>query len=122
MKALCVIAMSVVLLGLTTAARTDEPKEDTVTKLLGKWKVTKATDESLVGAVVTFEKGGKASVVRKVDGQETKLDGTYRVEKDTLISDIAGNTDTNAIKRITADELELENPDSRAVTTLKKTK
>src|SRR5207302_4387029 len=106
-----------------TAARTDEPKkEDAVTKLVGKWKVTKATDEAGVGAVVTLEKGGKASFVRKVDGQDTKLDGTYRVEKDTLISDIAGNTDTNAIKRLTADELELENPDSRAVTTLKKTK
>src|SRR5438045_701665 len=35
MKALCVIAVSVALLGLTTAARTDEPKkEDNVTKLL----------------------------------------------------------------------------------------
>ena len=38
-------AVSVALLGLTTAARTDEPKkEDNVTKLLGKWKITKATD------------------------------------------------------------------------------
>jgi uncharacterized protein (TIGR03066 family) len=123
MKALCVIAVSVALLGLTTAARADEPKkDDAVTRLLGRWTVTKATDESLVGAIVTFEKGGKASLVRKAGGQETKLDGTYRVEKDTLISEIAGNTDTNTIKRLTADALELENPDSRAATILKKTK
>jgi uncharacterized protein (TIGR03066 family) len=122
-KAMCVIVVTVALLGLTTAARTDEPKkEDTVTKLLGRWTVTKAADEQLVGAIVTFEKGGKVSVVRKADGKETKLDGTYRVEKDTLISDIGGNTDTNAIKRLTADALELENQDSRVVTILKKTR
>jgi uncharacterized protein (TIGR03066 family) len=123
MNTLCVIAASIALLGLTTAAQADGPKkDDTVTKLLGKWEVTKATDETLVGAIVTFEKGGKVSLVKKVDGKETKLDGTYKVEKDKLVSDIAGNTDTNTIKKLTAAALELENEESSATTVLKKTK
>jgi uncharacterized protein (TIGR03066 family) len=123
MKALSVLAVSLVLLGLTSVVRADDSKkDDPVAKLLGKWEVTKATDERLVGAIVTFEKEGKANVVMKVDGQETKLDGTYKVEKETLITEVGDNKDTNIIKKLTANALELENKDSQATTVLKKTK
>ncbi len=123
MKTSFVLVASIALLGLASAAWADEPKnDDTVTKLLGKWEVAKATDESLVGAFVTFEKGGKVSLVKKVDDKETKLDGTYRIEKGKLISEIGGNTDTNTIKKLTATALDLENEESRATTVLKKTK
>jgi uncharacterized protein (TIGR03066 family) len=123
MKALWVIAVCLTLLSLTTAVGADEPKKgDTVTKLLGKWEITKAADESLVGAIVTFEKDGKATIVKKADGQGAKLDGTYKVDKDKLISDIGGNVDTNIIKKLTSDTLEFENIDSKAKTILKKTK
>ncbi len=121
MKMLCAIAMSLALLGLTSYARADEAKkDDPLAKLLGKWEVTKATDERLVGAVVTFEKGGKANLVMNVDGQETKLDGTYKIEKDTLITEVGESKDTNIIKKLTASALELENKESQAMTVLKK--
>ena len=123
MKALIAISVGLALLGLTSVVRADDSKkDDPVAKLLGKWEVTKATDERLVGAIVTFEKEGKANLVRKVDGQETKLDATYKVEKDTLITEIGDNKDTNIIKKLTANALELENKDSQATTVLKKTK
>jgi len=75
-------------------------------------KITKATDESLVGGGRDLREGGEGErSSRKVDGQETKLDGTYRVEKDTLIRDISPATRTpTPSRRLTADELELEEP------------
>src|SRR5262245_867851 len=106
MKTWCVIAVSVTLLGLANDVGADEPKkDDIVSKLLGKWEITKAADQSLVGAFVTFEKEGKAIIVKKANGQEAKLDGTYKIEKDKLISDIGGTVDTNIIKKLTADML-----------------
>src|SRR5262245_59047001 len=118
MGRLCVIAAGVALLSLTTIPGADGAgKGDTATKLVGKWEVTKATDATLVGAVVTFEKGGKVSLVKK-DGKGAKLDGTYKVEKDKLVSDVGGNADTNTIKKLTADALELEHDDSGATTVL----
>jgi uncharacterized protein (TIGR03066 family) len=123
MKMLCVAMASVTLLGLTAFAQADDPKnEATIAKLLGKWEITKTREENLVGAIVTFEKGGKANVVMKVDGKETKLEGTYKVEKDKLISELNGNTDTNTITKLTDTALELENSDASVTTILKKKK
>jgi uncharacterized protein (TIGR03066 family) len=122
MKMLCLIVASITLLSLTAFAHADDPKNDAVVKLLGKWEVVKTREDRLLGATVTFEKEGKLSVVMKVDGQDTKLDGTYKVEKDKLVSEINGNTDTNTIKKLTDAELELENSMATATTVLKKKK
>lgn len=122
MKLLCLITASIALLGLTSLAHADDNKKDAATKLLGKWEVVKSRQERLMGAIVTFEKEGKLSVVMKVDGKDTKLDGTYKVEKDKLVSEIDGNTDTNSIKKITDADLELENDQATETTVLKKKK
>ena len=95
---------------------------NTAAKLLGKWEVTKAPEANLVGAIITFEKEGKMTAVIKQDGQEQKLDGTYKVEKDVLTVEVAGNTHTHAIKKVTADTLELEVKEANATMTLKKKK
>jgi uncharacterized protein (TIGR03066 family) len=123
MKPLYALAVAAAVLGLAAPAAADEPKkDDTAAKLVGAWEITKATDEPLVGATITFTKDGKFTLVLKVNGEEMTIEGTYTIEDGKLVTKSAGNDgDTDTIKKLTADAMELENKDKK-VTVLKKKK
>jgi uncharacterized protein (TIGR03066 family) len=59
-----------------------------------------------------------------VDGKESKIEGTYKIEKDKLLTEgtVAGETkkDVDTIKKLTDDEMELENKDKKTVTLKRK--
>jgi uncharacterized protein (TIGR03066 family) len=124
MKSLFAIAVGVALFGLATRVSADDTKkdeqkkDDVVTKLLGSWEVTKADDDALVGATITFEKEGK--FIAKVG--EMTHEGTYKIDENgKLITTIGDASDSDTIKKLTADVMELENKDGKA-TNLKKKK
>src|SRR5437870_4531610 len=121
MKSLYALAFAVAVLGLAAVAAADDKKDDTAAKLVGKWEVTKATDEPLVGAIITFTKDGKFTLAIKVDGEEKKVEGTYKLENGKLVTETAGMSDTDTIKKLTDDAMELENNDKK-ITVLKKKK
>lgn len=103
----------------------DKPKDNISAKLEGTWEVVKATDQEAVGAVVTFKKDGKFTFVLKIDGQEFKADGTYKIEDGKLhtTANVNGmeSSDVDTFKKLTDDEIELENKEGK-VTVLKRKK
>ena len=120
MKPLFAIAVGLVLVGWTSRISADDSKkkDDVMTKLLGKWEVTKADGDQLVGATITFEKDGKFNI--NLNGMD--IEGTYKIdEKGKLVTSIGDNSDTDTFKKLTADDMELENNDHK-VTILKRKK
>lgn len=97
---------------------------DNAAKIVGKWEVVKGEDIPK-GATVEFTKDGKVSIVANIDKKEVKFEGTYTVEKDKLVTKITvdGKTaeDTDTIKKLTDDTLEIEDKDNK-VTTLSRKK
>lgn len=97
----------------------DEKKDETSAKIVGTWEVTKATDEQLTGAMITFAKDGKLTIAL---GEDQKIEGTWKLEKGKLITEVGTNSDSDEIKKLTADAMELENPDKKIVVMKKKEK
>jgi uncharacterized protein (TIGR03066 family) len=125
MRLLCTIAVGMALLSVTARVGADEPKkeqppksDEVIAKLLGKWEVTKADEEQLVGAIITFEKDGKfIAHVNEMDHE-----GTYKIDdKGKLITTVGDMSDSDTIKKLTTDVLELENKDGK-VTNMKRKK
>ena len=119
MKTLYALAVAVAALGIAAVATADD--KDTAAKLVGKWEITKADDEPLVGATLTFTKDGKFTIAIKVDDKEMKVEGTYKIENGKLVTESGGMSDTDTIKKLTDDALELENKEKKT-TVLKKKK
>ena len=119
MRTLCAIVLGAAALGLTGFAAADD-KDDYAKKIVGKWEITKSQGDEPVGALVEFTKDGKFTVAAKLNGKELKLDGTYKVEKDKLTTElsVAGKTekDVDTIKKLTDEDMELENKDKKVVT------
>ncbi|MCX7702192.1 MAG: lipocalin family protein [Gemmataceae bacterium] len=107
------------------AEEKDAPKDNISAKLEGTWEIVKATDQEAVGAVVTFKKEGKFTFVIKIEGQEFKVDGTYKIEDGKLhtTANVNGQeeSDVDTFKKLTDDEIELENKEGK-VTVLKRKK
>ena len=75
----------VVVFGLTNTTVRSEDKEDTAKSLIGKWEVTKAEEGTVpLGSLIEFTKDGKIMASFKKDGEEMKLEGTYKLVGDTL--------------------------------------
>jgi hypothetical protein len=53
--------------------------------------------------------------------EDSKMEGTYEIEKGRLVTKIGDASDTDTIKKLTADEVELQN-DNKETTQLKKKK
>ena len=124
MKSLYALAAGLALLGVTACVVADEKKkdeqkkDDVVAKLLGKWEVTKAADDPLVGAIITFGKEGKFTAT--INGMD--VEGTYKIdEMGKLITAVGDASDTDTIKKLTADDMELENKEGK-VTIMKRKK
>lgn len=92
--------IALVFVALIAAAGTDNAK-----KIVGVWE--KAKDKLIS---LEFTKDGKLKIKGKQGDKTFEIDGTYKVEKDTLSLTIGGNTDTDPkIKKLTDSELHLEN-------------
>jgi uncharacterized protein (TIGR03066 family) len=106
------------------AAGTARAQDDTAKKIVGVWEVTKGT-ELPDGSTLEFTKDGKLTAVVKMDGNELKLEGTYRVEKDKLTVKLKIGEqeleETVTVKKLTDTELEVEDKDKK-VEVLKKKK
>lgn len=122
MKALSAVVLGLLVLGSagSTAAQDDNAK-----KIVGKWEITKSEGGVPSGAVIEFTKDGKLLVTAKVEGTELKLDGSYKVEKDKLLTKIKiGDTtheDTDTITKLNDQVLEIKDKDNK-VTALKRKK
>jgi uncharacterized protein (TIGR03066 family) len=84
---------------------------DKAKKLLGVWEVVKS-ESAPPGATVEFTADSKLKLRAKVDGKELKIDGTYELKGDDIISTLtfAGQTkkETNTIKNLTDKKLVIE--------------
>ncbi|MCI0704767.1 MAG: hypothetical protein L0241_27230 [Planctomycetia bacterium] len=120
MKPLFAVALGVMIFAFSAPAKADDSA-----KLVGMWQVTKSTGETPVGSTVEFTKDGKLTAIAILGEKEVKLNGTYKVEKDKLMVNLTiGEMKVEemfTIKKITADDLELEDKDKK-VDTLKKKK
>ncbi len=87
--------------------------EENQDKLLGTWVTVKGDAGSLpVGSRIEFLPGGKSRTIRKADGKELALEGTYSVAGNKVtLSRKVGNDELQTaltIKKVTAEELVLE--------------
>lgn len=120
MKALSAFGLAV-LIGVACNARAAD--DDYAKKIIGAWLFDKG--EGLPpGAVVEFTKDGKVTIVAKDKDKEEKIDGTYKVEKDKLISKFTANgktvEETDTITKLTDEVLELTDKDKKTTTFKKK--
>jgi len=130
MRPLYASAVVIALIGLTVRVSADEPKKDdktkesdVVAKLLGSWEVTKADQEALVGMTITFKKEGKFTAAK--EGMPD-AEGTYKIDENgkLITTEVTPNgevSDSDTIKKLTSDVMELENKDGKA-TSLKRKK
>jgi uncharacterized protein (TIGR03066 family) len=123
MKTLFALAACLVL---SLPVRGQDPTK--VGKIVGKWELTKS-EEIPPGVIAEFTKDGKLSVTLTVKGPDGKgmsfkLEGTYKVEGNTLTVAMKGpdgkeKTDKDTIKELTDKKLVLED-DKGKVTKFKK--
>jgi len=110
--------MSLAFAPLTLAA--DEAKS-----LVGKWEITKSSGDAPEGTLVEFTAGGEVKVIVKIDNQELKIEGKYTFAKDKLVLELKANDkevkEELTVKKLTSDDLELEDKTNR-VDVLKKKK
>jgi uncharacterized protein (TIGR03066 family) len=125
MKPLFAIALGLAVLAPRFAAA-DDKKDDNAAKIVGTWELVKADDAGApVGATVTFTKDGKVKVSATVNGMDVKFDGTYKVDKDKLETEIKIGEmtmkETETITKLTDTEFETVDKDKK-VTVFKKKK
>lgn len=117
MKRLFAVALGLAVLGLAGTAGAQDKKDDNAAKIVGKWEVTKSGSDLPAGSTIEFTKDGKLTAVVKADGQELKLDGTYKVEKEKLTVKLKlGDQEMEeavTIKKLTDDALEVEDKDKK---------
>jgi uncharacterized protein (TIGR03066 family) len=81
---------------------------DTAKTLVGVWEITN-NKEAPPGTTVEFTRDGKLKVRAKVGEKELKIDGTYELKDDTIVSTLsfAGKTKTepSKIRKLTEKEL-----------------
>jgi uncharacterized protein (TIGR03066 family) len=119
-------AVSAVVLGLAVVvfAGAAKAEDDNAKKLIGVWVVDKSSGDLPPGSSVEFTKDGKLAAVVKADGKEIKFEGTYKLEKDkiTVKLKVENETieETVTIKKLTDEELEIEDKDKKVDTFKKK--
>jgi uncharacterized protein (TIGR03066 family) len=99
-----VVALAV-FLGLTFVLTAGS---DTAKKLVGVWEITN-NKEAPPGATVEFTRDGKMKVRAKVGEKELKIDGTYELKDDAIVSKLSvggkTKTESNKIRKLTEKEL-----------------
>ncbi len=91
-------------------------KADNDKLLVGKWEVTKASDELPVGAVMEYTKDGKIKVTFKQGDKETILDGKFTVDGDKMkwLFKPEDEKHTIIIQKITESELKLQDDEKNS--------
>jgi uncharacterized protein (TIGR03066 family) len=124
MSALKWLSMTTVMVLLSANARAAEDV-DYAKMVVGKWEVTKTEDGSVPpGCTIEFASDGKVKANIKKDGEEKMLDGTYTVEKNTLVVTMKeGGEDkkqTITITKISEKEMSTKGEDGKVVELKKK--
>jgi uncharacterized protein (TIGR03066 family) len=70
--------------GSSLADDKDKKEAPNQEKLIGIWEVTKPGSGIPMGATFELTKDGKLKVTIKVEGKEVTVEGTYKVEGDTV--------------------------------------
>jgi uncharacterized protein (TIGR03066 family) len=108
MRAMLGCAVAALCLGAGLSA--DDKKADPIDakKLIGKWE-SKEFKEKGISKVAEFAKDGKAVFVDTVNGNETRVEGTYKVDGDKLVVTVKvkdkERKHTTVISKLTGDEL-----------------
>jgi uncharacterized protein (TIGR03066 family) len=107
---LAACAAAVLVLGGASA----QDKKIEADKLVGKWELTKSTDENAPkGATVEFTKDNKLTVTIDVGGKKLELMGSYKVDGDKITVKIKSpdggkeEEDTDTIKELSDDKMVL---------------
>ena len=117
MNRLFALALSGMIVGLAgfAGAADDKDKDDNAKKIVAKWEVTKSGSDLPVGSTVEFTKDGKITATIKDD--TTKIEGTYKVEKEKLSVKLKVGDQTVdevvTITKLTDDALELKDKDGK---------
>jgi uncharacterized protein (TIGR03066 family) len=103
------LALAALMLAFAFHAGADDKKEEKIDakKLIGKWE---AKDSGLdFPVVLEYTKDGKLIIAITEDGKETKVEGTYKIDGNTLtlkIKDEGKNKVlTRTVKKLTDTEL-----------------
>ena len=98
-----------VLLVVASAVAQDakDAKKDAIDakKLVGKWE---AKDLPLGQALVEFTKDGKMTITFTFGGKTDKVEGTYKLDGNTLSVDFKDRKDTSTVTKLTDEELALK--------------
>ena len=80
---------------------------DTAKKIIGLWEITKG--DAPPGATIEFTKDGKLSLRAKVNNMDLKVDGTYEVKDESIVSKLTFNgqtkSETHKITKLTDKQL-----------------
>lgn len=92
MKSLCyAAALCLAAVAAATAAPAPAPKPaNNKAKIVGLWELVKTEEGLPAGTRVEFTKGGKLTLVVRVDGKELRIEGTYSVDGDKLTTGMKG--------------------------------
>src|SRR5262245_59609599 len=100
-------------------------KSGNADKIVGTWELAKAGEEMPSGSTFEFTKDGKMKINIKVGEQPVSVQGTYKVEGDTLSTSGKGTdgkekTEKSKIKKLTDTTLILEDDKGKEVEFKKK--
>ena len=112
---------------LFAGAATAQDKKVDAGKLVGKWELTKSTDESAPkGALVEFTKDNKLAITLDFGGKKLELSGTYKVEGDRITVKIKSpdggkdEEDTDTIKELSEAKMVLVDKNNKETEFTKK--
>jgi uncharacterized protein (TIGR03066 family) len=117
------VALCGMILGVAGFASAAD-KDDNATKIAGKWEIVKSGSDLAKGSTVEFTKDGQLTATIK-GGEDTKIEGTYKVDKDKLLVKLKAGDQTHeetvTISKLSDTELILKDKDNK-VDELKKAK
>ena len=125
MNALKWLGVAAVVVVLGANARAEDDKVEYAKLIVGKWEVSKA-DEGTVppGAIIEFTKDGKLKAMFKKGDEDTTIEGTYKVVKNTFEMTMKmgdeEKSQTITITKITEKEMSTKNKDGQVVELKKK--
>lgn len=110
MRLISIVVASIAFALPTLAA---EPAKE----IVGTWEITKSSGDAPEGTLVEFTAAGEVKVVVKIDNQELKIEGKYSIDKDKLTLELKANDkevkEELTVKKLTGDDLELEDKTKR---------
>lgn len=125
MNALKCLGLAALLVSLAANSRAEDDKTDYKKLIVGKWEVSKA-DEGTVpeGTLIEFTKDGKLKITAKMGEEDFKIDGTYKVVKNTFVYTLKlgdeEKSQTITITKISEKEMATKNEDGKLVEMKKK--